>query len=308
MLPLDIYAYSDKVIVGGHNIGIEINNNGVLVIGFYKIDNKYNRNKLEIGDTIVKVNGNNVLSISDLLKYIESANDDKVVFTIKRNNRLLEKDFTLVKKDGKYKTGLYVKDNITGIGTLTYIDPETKIFGALGHEVIESNSGNLIDVYNGSIFKSVVTSIDKSIDGLAGTKNARFYSDEKYGTVEKNTNKGIFGIIDNDEMLKYDLLEVGSYSDIKEGKAYIRTVIDGSEIKDFEIYIDKINKNETKNLHFIIKSDELISKTGGIVQGMSGSPIIQNNKIIGAVTHVIVDKPVTGYGILITSMLKEGES
>ena len=307
LYPINILAYSDKIIVGGQNIGIEINNKGVIIIGFYKINNKFNRNKLQIGDTILKVNDNEVLTVDELINEIGKQANDKVILTIKRGNEILKKEFTLIKKDGEYKTGLYVKDDITGIGTLTYIDPETKIFGALGHEVIESNSGNLIDVYNGSIFRSSVTSVERSKEGVAGTKNAKFYSNEKYGDIVKNTIKGIYGNYNND-ISKMELLEVGEYSDITLGKAYIRTVTNGENIKDYEINIDKINNDETKNIHFIISSNELINQTGGIVQGMSGSPIIQNNKIIGAVTHVIVDKPTTGYGILITNMLKEGES
>ncbi len=307
LIPINVFAYSDKIIPGGNNIGIEINSNGVLVIGFYKINNRFNRNDLKVGDAIVKVANNEINSIDDLVREIEkNAVNEIVTLTVKRNNKEIDKDFKLVSVDGKLKTGLYVKDSITGIGTLSYIDPQTKIYGALGHEIIESTSGNLIEVKTGSIFRSSVTSIDPSIRGTAGTKNAKFYSNMVFGNIIKNSNKGIYGIysanLDSEE-----LLEVGTYQDISLGKAYIRTVTSGEKIENYEIEIDRVNNNETKNIHFQIKSGELLKKAGGIVQGMSGSPIIQNNKIIGAVTHVIVDNPETGYGILITNMLEEGE-
>ena len=218
----------------------------------------------------------------------------------------LEKEIEIDKVDGVYKTGLYVKDNIIGIGTLSYIDPETKIYGALGHEIIESATNKLIEVKTGKIFKTSIKSIDKSVKGLAGTKNAKFFSNINYGTIVSNTNKGIYGIYDYDTASK-QTLEVGTYKDIKLGTATIRTVVNGEKIENFDIEIDRVNNNDTKNIHFKITSPELIDKTGGVVQGMSGSPIIQDNKIIGAVTHVVIDNPLTGYGILITNMLEEGE-
>ena len=307
ILPLNVLAYSNYIIPGGETIGIEVNNNGVIVIGFYKIDNKLNKNKLKVGDNIIMVAGNKISTIDELVENIEkNVDNNKVELTIKRNNNVFDTTFELINIDGKYKTGLYVKDSITGIGTLSYIDPETHIFGALGHEVAESSSGALIEVKTGSIFRSSVTSIDRSYVGSAGSKNAKFYSNDKYGTINKNTKKGIYGIYNND-INNLETMKVGKYEDIKLGTAFIYTVLSGEEVNKYEINIDKINNTDVKNIHFSIESNELINKTGGIVQGMSGSPIIQNDMIIGAVTHVIVDNPTTGYGILITKMLEEGE-
>ena len=306
-IPLNVFSYSNLIIPGGETIGIEVNNKGIMVIGFYKINNSLNKNNLKIGDTILMVNNNPVNNIEELVKEIEdNVKDNKVVLTIKRNEKLIDSDFKLIKVDNKYKTGLYVKDSISGIGTLTYIDPETKIFGALGHEIADVNSGALIEVKSGTIYRSSITSIDKSRKGYAGTKNAKFYSNEKYGTINKNSKKGIYGNYTSDINIS-KALEVGSIKDIKLGKAYIYTVIDKENVKEFEINIDRVTEGDTKNIHFEIVSDDLINKTGGIVQGMSGSPIIQDNKIIGAVTHVIVDNPITGYGISIVKMLEEGE-
>ena len=308
LFPLNVFAYSDYIIPGGNNIGIEVYNEGIIVIGFYKINNKYNTNDLKIGDVITKINGEEVYTIDDMVRSIEeSVRDNKVKLTIERNNNNLEIDFELINIDGTYKTGLYVKDSVSGIGTLTYIDPETKIYGSLGHQIIESNSMNTVEVRSGTIFESLVTSIDRSSIGNAGTKNAKFYSNNVYGNVTKNKITGIYGTY-TDELPDKKLIEVGNPDDLTVGKASIYTVIDGNEIEEFEINITKINKtSDIKNISFEVTDDRLLDATGGIVQGMSGSPIIQNNKIFGAVTHVIVNKPTTGYGIFITTMLEEGE-
>lgn len=307
ILPINIFAYSDKIIPGGNTLGIEVKNDGVIVIGFYKVNGKFNKNDFKVGDVIVKVNGLDVASSDDLVSLIEeNIKDDKVNITIKRNDKFIDKTIILDKINGVYKTGLYVKDGVIGIGTLSYIDPETLIYGALGHEIIESTTNRLIEVKTGNIFKTKITSIDRSVSGVAGTKNAKFYTNIKYGDITKNTNKGIYGFYSKD-ISNLESLTVGKYEDIKLGSAYIRTVINNEEVKDYAIEIDRVNNNDVKNIHFKIVDEDLISKTGGIVQGMSGSPIIQNNLIVGAVTHVIVDKPSTGYGILITRMLEEGD-
>ena len=307
LMPLNILAYSDKIIPGGQTLGIEVKNDGIIVIGFYRVNGKLNNNNLKVGDIITKINNTDVTSIDEMVDTIsKNISDNKVTMTLKRDNKEINKEFILENIDGNYKTGLYVKDRITGIGTLSFIDPETKIYGALGHEIIETTTNKLIEVKTGSIFKTSITTIDKSVKGMAGTKNAKFYPNINYGTVTSNTNKGIYGMYKSDISDK-KVLEVGKYHDIKAGKAYIRTVINGNKEEDFEIDIDRVNNNDIKNIHFKITSTELLNKTGGVVQGMSGSPIIQDNKIIGAVTHVIIDNPSTGYGILITNMLEEGE-
>jgi stage IV sporulation protein B len=278
-----------------------------MVIGFYQINNNFNRNNLKVGDSIININGSEINSIDDLVNAIEkNVNDNMVTMTIKRDNKYFDTDFKLIKDGETYKTGLYVKDHITGIGTLSYIDPETRIYGALGHEIAESTTGKLIEVKTGSIFRSRITSIDRSSNGVAGTKNAKFYSSTLYGNVVKNTNHGIYGTY-TDDISNMQTLEVGAPSDISEGDATIETVLNDEKINSYSIFIDGINKGSTKNIHFIITDKDLLNKAGGVVQGMSGSPIIQNNKIIGAVTHVIVDNPTTGYGIFITTMLEEGD-
>ncbi|MDD4705670.1 MAG: SpoIVB peptidase S55 domain-containing protein [Bacilli bacterium] len=308
LIPINIFAYSNNIIPGGKTIGIEVKNDGIIVIGFYKIDNKFNKNDLKTGDTIIKVSNTPVNTIDELIIAIEdNVLDNQVNFTIKRKNKVFSTVFNLVLINETYKTGIYVKDKITGIGTLSYIDPITKIYGALGHEITESNTGNLIEVKTGSIFKNKIIRIDRSGVGNAGTKNAKFYSNTIFGTVTKNTNKGIYGIYTaNINDLK--TLEVGTPDTLQIGKASIYTVLNNEDIKAYDIYINTIDKTrDIKNIYFNITSEELIATAGGIIQGMSGSPIIQNNKIFGAVTHVILDNPTSGYGIFITTMLEEGE-
>ena len=305
LIPINVFAFSDYIIPGGRTIGIEVNNAGVLVVGFYS---RLNRNNLRIGDTIMEVNEENVSTIAEFISAIEDhAVNDLVNLTIMRGNRREIVSFELSKEDDVIKTGLYVKDSITGIGTLTFIDPGTMIYGALGHEIIESQTGRLINVRDGRIFESSIIRVQPSVRGLAGTKHARFRTQNNLGTVTRNSRMGIYGIYGND-ITNYETVAVGRPENLRSGAATIRTVISGEEVKEHEIYINNIIMNsDTKNIHFDIISEELINTAGGIVQGMSGSPIMQNNQIFGAVTHVILDNPTSGYGIFITTMLEEGE-
>lgn len=308
MFPFEVLAYSKYIIPGGNTLGIEINSDGIMVIGFYEINGKLNKSNLKVGDYIKKVNDKDVSSILELTNEIENNDKDSITITYKRDDKLLTTKLNLMYENNIYKTGLYVKDKITGIGTLSYIDPETHIYGALGHEIVESSHNKIVEIKTGNIFKNTITSITKSMSGHPGSKNAKFYKNMTYGTITKNTNKGIYGIY-NDPLPSTKALPVASKDEIVVGKASILTVLENEEIKSYDIEITSINEtSKTKNISFIITDNELLKKTGGVVQGMSGSPIIQNDKIIGAVTHVVVDEPKSGYGIFITSMLKEGES
>ncbi len=311
LLPINIMAYSDKVILGGKTVGIEVKSDGILVVGFYKINGKYNKGNFELkeGDYITHINGVEINTLSSLTNEIEkNIKDKKVEITFRRKQKDYQSTLNLIYADGNYKTGLYVKDNILGIGTLTYIDPATNIFGALGHEIIESNTNKIVEIKVGNIFKNSITSIDKSSIGDPGSKNAKFHYKNEYGKILENTKYGIYGKY-TAEYAKDDLIPVANPEEVKIGSAFIYTVLEEEEVESFKINITKIDMtSDVKNITFKIEDDNLISKAGGIVQGMSGSPIIQNNKIIGAVTHVIVDNPTSGYGLFITKMLKEGEN
>ncbi len=309
-LPTSALAYSEYIIPGGETLGIEINSDGIMVIGFYQINGKYNKGNPEIksGDYITKINGIDVSNVSELTKAIEdNISNLEVEITYTRNGKEKTSILELIKDENVYKTGLYVKDSITGIGTLTYIDPQTKVFGALGHEIVESNTNSIVEIKSGIIFRNYITSIEKSASGIPGSKNAKFYYDTKYGSILKNTNKGIYGMYES-TLPNKEFIEVANPDEVKIGDAYIETVLNGEEINQYDIRIISINEtSEIKNISFEITDEELLDKTGGVVQGMSGSPIIQDDKIIGAVTHVVIDNPSSGYGIFITSMLEEGE-
>ena len=307
LIPINILAYSEYIIPGGENIGIEIQTNGVLVVGTYEIDGVYPANDAGIkkGDIITKVNDVKVSSIDELVSQLSNATDT-VKMTLDRDNFTYNTKLNLKYEDGVVKTGIYVKDNITGIGTLSYIDPSTHIYGALGHEVIESNTGKMLEVQDGKIVSSIVTKIDRSENGVPGSKSAKL-EDDIEGNILKNTNSGIFGKYTN-TLPNKEKYKVATPSEIKKGEAKILTVLENQEVKEYKINILKIDsKDETKNILFEVTDEELLSKTGGIVQGMSGSPIIQGDYIIGAVTHVVVDDPKKGYGIFIINMLEEGE-
>lgn len=310
-LPINIFAYSEYLIPGGENIGISINTNGLIVVGFYKVNNKYiGKENLKIGDAILSIEGMDVNSINEMANIIDdNIENGKVNIVIKRNKKLIETKLSLVKDNNVYKTGLYVKEKVNGIGTLTYIDPVTKIFGALGHEIILSDTNERVEVKDGKIFESIVNSVDRSVNGTVGSKNATIIYDNILGSITKNTTYGLFGKYFGILPLKENL-EVAKFSEIKKGKAQIYTIISDNKIKVYNIKITEINKdkiNTSKAISFEITDESLLEESGGIVQGMSGSPIIQNNKIIGAVTHVVIENVKRGYAIFIRTMLEEGE-
>ncbi len=309
IFPLNTFAYSNYVISGGNTIGIEVNSKGVMVVGFYKLNDAYIAKDagFEVGDVILKVNDKEVSDISSMVTLM--GNEEKTInFMVLRNGMKRKVNLKLVKdNDNVLKTGLYVKDKINGIGTLTYIDPKSRVFGALGHEILESNTISKFEIKDGKIYDAYVSGIVKSRNGKAGEKNAVYNKDDVYGVVEANEISGIFGKYSKD-ISNMDVIKVGKVDDITMGKAYIRTVIDNDKVEDFEINIINLDTNsKTKNILFEITDKRLLERTGGVVQGMSGSPIIQDNKIIGAVNYVIVNDTSKGYGIFITTMLEEGD-
>ena len=311
IMPQSILAYSNYIVAGGENIGLQINNDGIIIAGFYKVNDIYPGMKANLnkGDTIIKVNGNSVKTIDDFITSIKNSNQRSLKLVYLRNGNEQTTTLNLINDNGVVKTGLYVKDMVSGIGTLTFIDPETRLYGALGHEVLESSSGTMLDVKDGKIYNSSVTSIEKSTRGEPGAKNANVDSNDVYGNIKENTISGIFGNYTKN-INENSLYKVANYEDIKLGEAKIITVLSGNEKNEYTINILKVNndKHDNKNILFEVTDKKLIEKTGGIVQGMSGSPIIQGNNIIGAVTNVVVNNPKKGYGILITTMLEEAEN
>lgn len=307
IIPINVFAYSKYVIPGGETIGIEVNSKGILVVDFYKVNKKFIAKEagFEPGDRIIQVNNQEVNTIDEMLNIIRNANKKNIKFTIERNNTNLELNLPLTKENNIIKTGLYVKDKINGIGTITYIDPTTKIYGSLGHEIVESKTLSKFEIKDGNIYEASVENIIKSKRGVAGEKNAITNKNNLYGTVKENEITGIYGTYTKE--INKDLIEISNT--ITTGEAYIKTVIKDNIVEDFKINILQIdNKSKTKNILFEITDKKLLNETGGIIQGMSGSPIIQNNKLVGAVNYVIVNDTTKGYGIFITTMLEEGDS
>lgn len=309
IIPLNTYAYSKYLIPGGDNIGIKVYSDGVYIVGFYPVNNKYIAKDagFKVGDLIISINDELVENINDLIsKFENTSKNTSVKIGYMRNgvynstNLLLTKD-----QDNSYKTGIYVKDSITGIGTITYINPTDNTYKALGHIINDSNTNKEFIIRDGKIFSSMITGIIKSTKGKPGEKSAKLYSSDIIGTITKNEQNGIYGKIES-KIDKRDKIEIGSIDEVKIGKAEIITVISDNKKEKFEIEILSIDKNsDTKNFLVQITDKKLLDKTGGIVKGMSGSPIIQNGKIIGAITHALVDSPEKGYGIGIENMLKE---
>ena len=313
IIPNIVFAYSEYIIAGGENIGIELNSSGVIIVGTYEVNgnNIAKESGLQNGDKIIKINNQVITNIEEMLDIIENASDkDNITVTYTRGNKE-NTTYLKISKDNNniYKTGLYVKDSITGVGTLTFIDPNTKLFGALGHEIIEKNTGQKLEIKSGKIYSSTVTGVTRSNIGKPGEKNAKYDITKKFGSVFENTSHGIFGDY-TDKMPNKKLYQVANSEEVKIGEATIFTVINGDNVEEFKINIIKVNidSNLSKNILFEVTDESLLKSTGGIIQGMSGSPIIQDNKIIGAVTHVVVDDPTKGYGIFITKMLEEAEN
>lgn len=306
-VPFYVGAYSDFIIPGGETLGIEVNSRGVMIVGFYKINGELINQNLQVGDKILKVDGEVVEDTNSLADLIDKhMKDDAVTITIERNHKELENTMQLSLYNGTYRTGLYVKANVLGIGTLSYIDPETNIYGVLGHSLNVSNTNQKIEIKSGKSYDADVTSFTRSVDGTPGSKNADINKNETFGTIEANTNYGVFG--KTEESIQKDLMKVGKIDEVELGKAFIHTTDTNNEIKQYEINILEVNKdNNEKNIYFEINDEALLAMSGGIVQGMSGSPIIQNDMIVGAVTRVLVDDVNRGYGISIVTMLEEGD-
>ncbi|SHG67171.1 MULTISPECIES: SpoIVB peptidase [Virgibacillus] len=308
-----------KIIPGGQSIGVQLQTKGVLVVGHHLVKGKTGgvspgeKADIQVGDVILEIDGKEVKKMKDVKPFVKQAGQTKNALDIKlkRGKKTISTELepALDEKENNYQIGLYIRDSAAGIGTMTFYDPNSKKYGALGHVISDMDTQKPIEINNGSIVRSSVTSIEKGNNGIPGEKQATFSATEdKIGSITKNTAFGIFGKLNqNLEEIKKPL-PIAQPNEVKEGPAKILTVLAGEEIKEYEVEVVSSvpQKNAaTKGMVIQIKDKELLSKTGGIVQGMSGSPIIQNGKIIGAVTHVFVNDPTSGYGVHIKFMLEE---
>lgn len=304
---------------GGVPIGVRVSSEGVLVVGYSDIEINNEKEEspgkvggLEIGDVILKINGIEMHNSRDLVKAIKQSEKDSIKVDILRHGENITKIVTLKKENNKdYKIGLWIRDSTAGVGTMTFYDDTSKKFGALGHPITDSDTNEPFLIKDGNVIESSIISIRKGEKGSPGELKGIFINESNpTGEIDKNTQSGIFGQLNSNILQKSDIkrLKVGFRDEIVPGKAKIITTIDENGPQEYEIEIEKLlNQNVASSKSMVIKVTDprLLEKTGGIVQGMSGSPIIQNNKIVGAVTHVLINKPDTGYGIYIEWMLQD---
>lgn len=314
---------TEKVLVpGGQSVGVKMDVRGVLVVGLEEItDNNGNKvnpgllSGLQIGDMIIEIDGTEVFRAEEVQRLVNVI-QDTVMLKVKRNDEILNIgiDPVISAEDGEYKLGVWVKDKTAGIGTLTYYDPSNSTFGALGHGIVDPESGAILSVESGVLLEAQVQEIFEGKSGEPGEIKGVFYhTDEPLGNLVRNSKFGIFGTTYNqiENELYSKPLVVGAKNQVELGKAYILSTLENNEIRRFEVEIIKVEKQKEpadKSMVIKVTDEDLINECGGIVQGMSGSPIIQNDRIIGAVTHVFVNDPTRGYGIFIEWMLNESSN
>lgn len=310
-----------KVIPGGQSIGVKLNSLGVLVVGYHQIETDDGKKSpgeaagIKIGDMITKINGKKIEKMSEVTPFIQEAGKtgNPLNLVVKRNNELIETTLKPVKDhhDQSYRIGLYIRDSAAGIGTMTFYEPKSKKFGALGHVISDIDTKKPIVVHEGKIVRSTVTSIEKGSNGKPGEKLAKFSGErEEIGKITGNTPFGIFGTLNKDIQngIMDQPIPIALSHEVKKGPAKILTVVDQDKVEAFDVEIvSTVNQKfpATKGMVIKITDEKLLQKTGGIVQGMSGSPIIQDGKLVGAVTHVFVNDPTSGYGVHIEWMLQD---
>lgn len=305
------------VIPGGEAIGLRLYTSGVLVVGMSEIvgtDNKtyspYKESGIKEGDMIVKVDDEAVTCTSDLISKVNECNGKELEITYVRDGNNYTTEMLPTKtEENEYKLGLWVRDAATGVGTITYYDPQSKMFGALGHGILDVDTNKLIDIAKGEVITSKIVSIIKGEKGSPGEVQGSIDNGKVIGKVYKNTNFGIYGKLTNTDILENGKeLEVMPRDEVKIGKASIICTLDDNKREEYEIEIERVytaTNRSNKNMIIKVTDERLLEKTGGIIQGMSGSPIIQDGKFVGAVTHVMVNNPEKGYGIFADTMLKQ---
>lgn len=305
-----------QVIPCGFPVGIYLKTEGVLVIGSAKVvDESGNIMEpayalLKSGDYIEEVNGISITDKEDLIHAVENCNGKEILLTIRRNGERIKVSLLPIKTgNGEYKIGVWVRDDAQGIGTLTFVTTDGK-FGGLGHGVSDVDTGMLLDCSGGKLYETKILSIIKGEAGTPGGLSGiiNYQEHAVLGEIEENTSQGIFGMADHAllQMAGYESMKIGFRQEVQTGKAYVRCNVGGT-VEDYEVRITKIDHspdNVNKGMEIRIVDEALLAKTNGIVQGMSGSPIIQDGKMIGAVTHVFVNDPTRGYGIFIENMLE----
>lgn len=307
-----------RLIPGGNTIGVKLHTDGLIVVGLSSFKSKDGTMVfpakyagVQSGDIIKEINGEKINDPEKFSKILKSSNGNPVTLTIERENKIQNFSVKPVSDfSGELKLGIWVRSSVAGIGTMTYYNPQDNTFGALGHGIADSDTNKIVPVSKGQVVGAEVVSVVKSEKGTPGELRGSFVNKNQIGDVVKNTNRGIYGDVKDSKIFDGKSLEVASRNEIKEGDAKILCCINGETVNAYNVQIQKVSHwktTDTKCMVIKITDEKLLGETGGILQGMSGSPIIQEGKIIGAVTHVFVNDPTRGYGIFIENMLSEAE-
>ena len=304
-------AEVQELIPAGKTVGVTLDTAGLLVLGTGSINGEgpvVSKKEIQAGDRILKADGKEVENKEVFQQMIENSGGNPMTLLLERDGRQKTVCVTPVfsAADNAYKIGIWVRDSIQGIGTLTFFDPKTKRFGALGHGVYDVDTGQLMTIREGALAKAELTEIIKGEKGEAGELIGTVDLQTKIARVEQNTEAGIFGSIGS-ALFEGMALQVAKLEEIRKGDAVILSDLEGDGVKEYAIVIENIRRNHGgnhKDLTIRITDERLLGLTGGIVQGMSGSPIIQDGKLVGAVTYVLVNDPTRGYGIFIENMLE----
>lgn len=302
----------------GHTVGVKLFTDGVMVIGVAMVDTQSGKLSpaldagLAEGDIITHIGDSKVNTIEQVIQAVQT--QEELTVRLRRKGKPVQVKVKSVKckTDESYKLGLWIRDSIAGIGTMTFYDPQNKVFGALGHGISDVDTQELMPLASGAIMYSTVTDVRMGVSGEPGELRGQFNLDEDAGSLYANSESGIFGNLTDISLVKNSkAVYLATNNEIKTGAATILSNVSGDTVEEYDVEIVKIYaqaEEPSRNMMIRITDERLLAKTGGIVQGMSGSPILQNGKLIGAVTHVLVNDPKRGYGIFIDNMLKEAYS
>lgn len=315
---VNLHMQEKKYVVPCGNIfGIKFYSKGAVIIKCADVsDNFQNMNPgtecgLKAGDTIIKINGEKVMSCMDVEAAVKLSGGDPISITYDRSGSVSETTITPVRSsENEYRLGLWIRDSCAGLGTMTFYDPDLGCFASLGHGICDSDTGNLMILDKATITDARISSITKGTDGITGSINGYFADDRSIGYAVGNTDTGLYGKLSVFPS-ENKPIEIANIQDVKKGPAQILCTLDDEGPKYYDIEITRVDydeNNKTKNLQITATDERLLAKTGGIIQGMSGSPILQNGKLIGAVTHVLVTNSSKGYGIFAQNMYTEMEN
>ena len=301
---------------GGMPFGVKFYTEGVTVVGFCDVEtangtvNPAARAGLKPKDRILKVNGKDLTGAAQLTEWIEQSNGATLTLLCRRGSSELELHLTpaFCPAESRYKTGIWVRDSGAGIGTVTFILPESGAFAGLGHGICDADTRELVPMKRGTVADVTISSVVKGEPGAPGELKG-YFNAGKVGTLLGNSSCGVWGLFTQVPECASEPLPIGLHNDVEEGDAYILCTLDSNKIEQYDVKISNINRDAkgSKCFTVTVTDPDLLAISGGIVQGMSGSPIIQNGKLVGAVTHVLINDPTTGYGIFIENMLNAAE-